>query len=49
MLWEEWNIFDEWAYVLSLYESSPQLYEDFEKLYNLSSKVTVFGCCPLRG
>jgi len=34
VLSEEWDIFDEWAYIASLYESSSQLDEDFETFYN---------------
>lgn len=31
VLWEEWNIYDEWAYGRSLYENSPRLAEDLGK------------------
>ncbi len=34
VLSEEWDIFDEWAYALILYESSSQLDEDLETFYD---------------
>lgn len=33
VLWEEWNIYDEWVYALSLYENSPQRAADTNTLW----------------
>ena len=34
VLWEEWNIFDEYSLALSVYENSPKLYRDYVPYYD---------------